>query len=118
MTIGAVSIIPYINVDYKFLVLIFGLMTIGASLGAAGKTHPRTGAIEKIYIERVVYGEMILLEVFEEENKKFCTIETVSNRGLYTIEDIREYHEHLNKAIDKVEDIMKEDSTIKCIWKI
>jgi len=117
VTIGVISFVPYLMPQFKLMSLIFGIMTSLAALGAKGETHARTGESEKLYIERVVFGEMVLFELYTQNEKKYCIVEKITTKELYTIEDFNIYHESLCKALDKVHNIMEEDKSVICIWK-
>ena len=120
ITVGSLAIVPYINHDYKMIAIPLGLLLIIGSLGKYIK--PKDDEIitesSREYVERIVYSNKISIDVFIQENKKFCIIENIADEDFKTMDEINDHFKSITKALDKVQAMMESEPNTTYIWKV
>lgn len=120
MTMGALSILPYLNHDYKAVAILLGMLLIVGALGSHIKPKEiKTDAPDsKEYIERIVYSNKVSLDIFIQDNKKFCVIESIADEDFKTMDEIVDHYNSISKALDKVQAMILVEPNTTYIWKV
>lgn len=112
------SFVPSLN----FLHLILGVILMGGSIvetffeiPKSLKEEPAKEESNKRCLERQVFGDVIILEIFELDNMKYCELKTIDN-NFKTVQEIEHYKNCLSRALERVRDLIQEDPNMYCIW--